>query len=71
MLSGATVRHRLSALSSLFDYLYEKNAVTHDPVKGVKRPKPESGEGKTPANWRRPGPRASCRARRTKRQGEA
>src|SRR6202521_1830964 len=49
MLSGATVRHRLSALSSLFDYLCEKNAVTHNPVKGVKRPKAESGEGKTPA----------------------
>ena len=29
--------------------LCEKNAVTHNPVKGVKRPKAESGEGKTPA----------------------
>ena len=47
--SGATVRHRLAALSSLFEYLCEKNAVTHNPVKGVKRPKAESGEGKTPA----------------------
>ena len=27
----------------------EKNAVTHNPVKGVKRPKVESYEGKTPA----------------------
>jgi site-specific recombinase XerD len=36
-------------LSSLFEYLCEKNAVTHNPVKGVKRPKAESGEGKTPA----------------------
>src|SRR3954454_4677373 len=26
-----------------------KNAVTHNPVKGVERPKTESGEGKTPA----------------------
>ena len=26
-----------------------KNAVTHNPVKGVKRPRAESGEGKTPA----------------------
>jgi integrase/recombinase XerD len=26
-----------------------KNAVTHNPVKGVKRPRSESGEGKTPA----------------------
>ncbi|MGJ0483756.1 MAG: tyrosine-type recombinase/integrase [Methylomicrobium sp.] len=38
MLNGTTIRHRLSALSSLFDYLCEKNAVTHNPVKGVKRP---------------------------------
>jgi integrase/recombinase XerD len=48
-LGGATVRHRLAALSSLFEYLCEKNAVTHNPVKGVKRPRAESGEGKTPA----------------------
>jgi integrase/recombinase XerD len=27
-LSGMTVRHRLAALSSLFEYLCEKNAVT-------------------------------------------
>ena len=48
-LAGATIRHRLAALSSLFEYLCEKNAVSHNPVKGVKRPKVESGEGKTPA----------------------
>ena len=48
-LSGMTVRHRLAALSSLFEYLCEKNAVTHNPVKGVKRPRVESEEGKTPA----------------------
>ena len=48
-LGGATVRHRLAALSSLFEYLCERNAVTHNPVKGVKRPRAESGEGKTPA----------------------
>jgi site-specific recombinase XerD len=48
-LDGATSRNRLAALSSLFDYLCEKNAVIHNPVKGVKRPKAESGEGKTPA----------------------
>jgi len=46
---GATIRHRLAALSSLFEYLCDKNAVSHNPVKGVKRPKAESGEGKTPA----------------------
>ena len=41
-LSGMTVRHRLAALSSLFEYLCEKNAVTHNPLKGVKRPPVES-----------------------------
>ena len=48
-LSGMTVRHHLAALSSLFEYLCERNAVTHNPVKGVKRPVVESYEGKTPA----------------------
>ncbi len=48
-LSGATVRHRLAALSSLFEYLCERNAVTHNPVKGVKRPPAQGGEGRTPA----------------------
>jgi len=48
-LIGTTIRHRLAALSSLFQYLCDKNAVTHNPVKGVKRPKVESDEGKTPA----------------------
>ncbi|WP_374090122.1 tyrosine-type recombinase/integrase [Methylomicrobium lacus] len=47
--NGSTIRHRLSALASLFDYLCEKNAVTHNPVKGVKRPKNDSLEGRTPA----------------------
>ena len=36
-------------MSSLFEYLCEKNAVTHNPVKGVQRPKADSNEGKTPA----------------------
>lgn len=49
VLNGTTIRHRLSALSSLFDYLCDRNAVTHNPVKGVKRPKVDSGEGRTPA----------------------
>src|SRR6202042_2871900 len=48
-LGGSTIRHRLASLASLFEYLCEKNAVTHNPVKGVKRPKVESDEGKTPA----------------------
>jgi integrase/recombinase XerD len=49
ILNGTTIRHRLSALSSLFDYLCDHNAVTHNPVKGVQRPKMDSNEGRTPA----------------------
>ena len=48
-LSSMSIRHRLSALSSLFEYLCDKNTVMHNPVKGVKRPAVESYEGKTPA----------------------
>jgi integrase/recombinase XerD len=48
-LGGSTIRHRLASLASLFEYLCQKNAVTHNPVKGVERPRTESGEGKTPA----------------------
>ena len=48
-LSGMTVRHRLAALSSFFEHLCESNAVTHNPVKGVKRPPVQSYAGKTPA----------------------
>jgi len=36
-------------MSSLFDYLCEKNAVTHNPVDGITRPKATSNEGSTPA----------------------
>jgi integrase/recombinase XerD len=46
---GATIRHRLAALSSLFEYLCDQNAISHNPIKGVKRPKADTGEGKTPA----------------------
>ena len=31
----------------MYDYLCEANAVTHNPVRGVKRPKDETSEGKT------------------------
>lgn len=48
-LSGATIRRKLAALSSLFESLCERNAVTHNPVKGVKRPRADTNEGKTPA----------------------
>ncbi len=48
-LSTATVRRKLSALSSLFDYLCDRNAISHNPVDGVTRPGEGSNEGKTPA----------------------
>ena len=38
-LAFSTLRRKLSAISSLFDYLCEHNAVPHNPVDGVKRPK--------------------------------
>lgn len=49
-LSGATIRRKLAALASLFDHLLDSNAIAGgNPVHGVKRPKIESNEGKTPA----------------------
>ena len=48
-MAPATIRRKLAALTSLFDYLCDQNAITHNPVKGVKRPNVESNEGKTPA----------------------
>jgi integrase/recombinase XerD len=48
-LAGSTVRRKLAALSSLFEYLCDQNSVPTNPIKGVKRPKVESYEGKTPA----------------------
>lgn len=48
-LAGATIRRKLAALASLYEFLCERNAVTHNPVKGVKRPKVDTYEGKTPA----------------------
>lgn len=48
-LSGATVRRKLAALASLYEFLCDRNAVTQNPVKGVKRPKVDTYEGKTPA----------------------
>ncbi len=48
-LSTPTIRRKLSALSSLFAHLCDSNAVTHNPVLGVKPPRAETAEGKTPA----------------------
>jgi integrase/recombinase XerD len=48
-LEPATIRRKLSALSSLFDYLCDRNAVAGNPVDGVKRPMANGNEGSTPA----------------------
>jgi len=47
--AASTIRRKLSALSSLFDYLSECNAIAGNPVDGVKRPKSNGNEGSTPA----------------------
>jgi integrase/recombinase XerD len=48
-LAPASIRRKLSALSALFDYLCECNAVSGNPVDGVKRPMANGNEGSTPA----------------------
>ena len=45
----ATVRRKLAAVSSLFDYLCDRNAVPGNPVSGIQRPKEGSNQGKIPA----------------------
>ena len=47
-LTSATIRRKLSALSSLYDYLCENQRANINPVDGVKRPATSSGEGATP-----------------------
>jgi integrase/recombinase XerD len=47
-LKPTTIRRKLSALSSLFDYLCDQIAVAGNPVDGVKRPEANSNEGSTP-----------------------
>lgn len=48
-LEAPTIRRKLSALSSLFDFLCESNAVEFNPADGVKRPTAGANEGKSPA----------------------
>lgn len=48
-LAPATVRRKIAAVSSLFEYLCDRNAVMHNPVAGVQRPKEGANQGKTPA----------------------
>jgi site-specific recombinase XerD len=44
-----SIRRKLAALSSLYAYLCDQNAVLHNPVLGVKRPRSLNREGVTPA----------------------
>jgi integrase/recombinase XerD len=48
-LAASSIRRKLSALSSLFDYLCERNAINGNPVDGVKRPAANGNEGSTAA----------------------
>jgi integrase/recombinase XerD len=48
-LAPRSIRRKMSSLSSLYEFLTDNNAVATNPVKGVKRPKVDSYEGKTPA----------------------
>jgi integrase/recombinase XerD len=47
--ADASIRRALSALSSLFMYLCNANAIDFNPVTGVERPSEGSNEGRTPA----------------------
>jgi site-specific recombinase XerD len=48
-LADATIRRKLSAISALFGYLAEENAIADNPVNGVKRPMAFTREGVSPA----------------------
>jgi integrase/recombinase XerD len=48
-LAPTSIRLKLSALSSLIEYLCERNAVIGNPMDGVKRPASNNNEGSTPA----------------------
>jgi integrase/recombinase XerD len=44
-LANDTTRRKLAALSSLYTYLCDRNAVLHNPILGVKRPRSMNREG--------------------------
>jgi site-specific recombinase XerC len=46
-LAPSSIRRKLSALSALFDYLRERNAVAGNPIDGVKRPMCNNNEDST------------------------
>jgi site-specific recombinase XerD len=48
-LAPASIRRKLAAVSSLFNYLCERNSIANNPAVGVSRPREGANEGKTPA----------------------
>lgn len=48
-LSNRSVRNRLAAISSCFQYLQEQQVVGENPVNGVERPKVDETVGETPS----------------------
>jgi integrase/recombinase XerD len=48
-LAPSSIRRKLSALSAIFDYLCEHNAVAGNSVDGVKRPMANGDKGSAPA----------------------
>jgi len=48
-LSPSTLRRKLSALSSLLEQLVDEQLIPFNPSRGVRRPRQESREGRTPA----------------------
>jgi site-specific recombinase XerD len=48
-LSPSTQRRKLAALSSLLEHLVDEQLIPTNPARGVRRPRLESHEGKTPA----------------------
>lgn len=70
-LGAASIRRKLSTLSSLFESLCEANAVNGNPVDGVKRPCIDIQESKTPAIERPPGTRATGGRRHVDTAGPA
>ena len=48
-LAGSTIRRKLAAISTLFGYLTDQNAIDSNPVSGVKRPVSRIKEGASPA----------------------
>ena len=69
-LANDTIRRKLAALSSLYAYLCDRNAVLHNPVLGVKRPRSMNREGGDAGAGGSPGPDAACRAARGHAQGQ-